>query len=604
MLEVTYQTDLFLEKNKDLVVPEHQALLAASKCSFLSRLFPPAPQESSAKSSKLSTIASGFKLQLQTLLDTLSATEPHYVRCVKPNNALKPGIFEKINVLQQLRCGGVLEAIRISCAGFPSRKPFRDFIDRFSILAPEVLNGSYNEVAACKKILEKSNLTGCQFLHLLHFDIVASSMLHYFIDCLLLQVGKTQVFLRAGQMAELDARRSEILGVSAVVIQRKVRAYLKYKNFKLLRISSIKIQAFCRGQVARYQYQRVRRGAACLKIQKHSRKFLARKAYKNLYFSSVSIQAVIRGMTARKQLLSRKQMKAAIVIQAAKATDALLETNNKLEKQVEELTWELQKLQRELDKERSGSNRTAGQVPVIQGVPVVDNESMNKLASENEQLKAQVATLEQKVDVTEKKYEETNKLSEQRLKQAVEAEKKIIELKTAMQRFYPNFVLWLEEKISDMETEDKVLRQQALLTAPSRKISSQSSFTTPTPMQNGQQAQLNSGPSLRFGREDSKMWVSKIESMPKADAVDSLIKCTEQNLGFSQEKPVAAFTIYKCLVYWRSLEVEKTSVFDTLIQMIGSALEIVQTTFGNCPQTDNKYLFIASSKQMDKSCFK
>ncbi|KAK8483875.1 hypothetical protein V6N11_018674 [Hibiscus sabdariffa] len=563
MFEVTYQTDLFLEKNKDLVVPEHQALLAASKCSFLSSLFPPAPQESSAKSSKLSSIASGFKLQLQTLLDTLSATEPHYVRCVKPNNALKPGIFEKINVLQQLRCGGVLEAIRISCAGFPSRKPFRDFIDRFSILAPEVLSGSYNEVAACKKILEKSNLTGCQ-------------------------VGKTQVFLRAGQMAELDARRSEILGVSAIVIQRKVRAYLKYKNFKLLRISSIKIQAFSRGQVARYEYQRVRRGAACLNIQKHSRRFLARKAYKNLYFSSVSIQAVIHGMTARKQLLSRKQMKAAIVIQAAKATDALLETNNKLEKQVEELTWELQKLQRELDKERSGSNNTAGQVPVIQGVPVVDNESMNKLASENEQLKAQVATLEQKVDVTEKKYEETNKLSEQCLKQAVEAEKKIIELKTAMQR--------LEEKISDMETEDKVLRQQALLSAPSRKISSQSSFTTPTPMQNGQQAQLNSGPSLRFGREDSKMWMSKIESMPKADAVDSLIKCTEQNLGFSQEKPVAAFTIYKCLVYWRSLEVEKTSVFDNLIQMIGSALEIVQTTFGNCPmviaQTDNKYLTV------------
>ncbi|KAE8685583.1 hypothetical protein F3Y22_tig00111095pilonHSYRG00142 [Hibiscus syriacus] len=131
--------------------------MASSKCSFLSSLFPPVVQETSGKSSKMSSIASGFKLQLQTLLDTLSATEPHYVRCVKPNNVLKPGIFEKINVLQQLRCGGVLEAIRISCAGFPSRKSFREFIDRFSILAPEVLNGSYNEVAACKKILEKSN---------------------------------------------------------------------------------------------------------------------------------------------------------------------------------------------------------------------------------------------------------------------------------------------------------------------------------------------------------------------------------------------------------------------------------------------------------------
>ena len=43
--------------------------------------------------------------QLVNLLDTLNATEPHYIRCVKPNNLLKPAIFENQNVLQQLRCG-------------------------------------------------------------------------------------------------------------------------------------------------------------------------------------------------------------------------------------------------------------------------------------------------------------------------------------------------------------------------------------------------------------------------------------------------------------------------------------------------------------------
>jgi myosin heavy subunit len=43
--------------------------------------------------------------QLQSLLETLSATEPHYIRCIKPNNVLKPAIFENSNVLQQLRCG-------------------------------------------------------------------------------------------------------------------------------------------------------------------------------------------------------------------------------------------------------------------------------------------------------------------------------------------------------------------------------------------------------------------------------------------------------------------------------------------------------------------
>lgn len=38
-------------------------------------------------------------------METLNSTEPHYIRCVKPNNALKPAIFENSNVIQQLRCG-------------------------------------------------------------------------------------------------------------------------------------------------------------------------------------------------------------------------------------------------------------------------------------------------------------------------------------------------------------------------------------------------------------------------------------------------------------------------------------------------------------------
>lgn len=45
------------------------------------------------------------QVQLQQLMDTLNSTEPHYVRCVKPNNLLKPAIFENVNIMQQLRCG-------------------------------------------------------------------------------------------------------------------------------------------------------------------------------------------------------------------------------------------------------------------------------------------------------------------------------------------------------------------------------------------------------------------------------------------------------------------------------------------------------------------
>lgn len=57
------------------------------------------------------------------------------------------------------------------------------------------------------------------------------------------------------------------------------------------------------------------------------------------------------------------------------------------------------------------------------------------------------------------------------------------------------------------------------------------------------------------------------------ELADSLIKYVSGDVGFSQGKPVAAFTMYKCLLHWKSFEAERTNVFDRLIQLIGSAIE-------------------------------
>lgn len=616
--DVTYQTELFLDKNKDYVVAEHQALMGASKCSFVSGLFPPLAEESS-KQSKFSSIGSRFKQQLQALLETLSATEPHYIRCVKPNNLLKPAIFENKNALQQLRCGGVMEAIRISCAGFPTRKTFDEFVDRFGLLAPEVLDGSSDEVTACKRLLEKVGLTGYQ-------------------------IGKTKVFLRAGQMAELDARRSEVLGRSASIIQRKVRSYLSRRSFITLRRSAIQIQSACRGQIARYVYEKMRREAASLRIQRDLRMYIARKAYKDLCYSAISIQTGMRGMAARDDLRFRRQTRAAIMIQsqcrkylarlhykklkkaaittqcawrgrvarkelrnlkmAARETGALQAAKNKLEKQVEELTWRLQlekrmradmeeaktqenaKLQSALQemqlqfketkemlvKEREAAIKVAEKVPVIQEVPVVDHVALEKLTIENEKLKALVTSLEKKIDETEKKFEETSRISEERLKQALEAESKIVELKTAMHR--------LEEKFSDIETENQVLRQQGLLQTPAKKLSERPPIPPTQSLENGHHLNdenkanepQSATPVKTYGTEsDSKFRRSHIER--QHENIDALINCVTNNIGFSHGKPVAALTIYRCLLHWKSFEAERTSVFDRLIQMIGSAIE-------------------------------
>ncbi|PKA52778.1 hypothetical protein AXF42_Ash001759 [Apostasia shenzhenica] len=558
--KVTYQTELFLDKNKDYVVAEHQALLSASKCSFVSGLFPPLAEDSS-KSSKFSSIGSRFK--------------------------------------------GVMEAIRISCAGYPTRRTFDEFIDRFGILAPDVLGGSCDEVAATKRLLDNAGLQGYQ-------------------------VGKTKVFLRAGQMAELDARRSEVLGRSARIIQRKVRSYLAQRSFVLLRKASIQLQAACRGNrsnicgfnvvdgavygklyipflnfinkqqvhelifhfdslighLTRELYQNMCRNAACLRIQKNVSMFIAKNSYKKLLVSSITLQAGARGMAARQELLLKRQTKAAILIQAARETGALQAAKNKLEKQVEELTWRLQlerrmrvdmeeaksqenaklrsalhEMQQQfeetkalLKKEKETANKAAEEAAKIREVPVIDTALVDKLTAENKKLKEIVNSLEKRIDETEQKFEEASRVGEERLKKGVEAESKINQLSNSMQR--------LREKLSDMETENQVLRQQSLLNSPVK------SFPT-TPRRHEPQS---APPVIKdYANSNPKLTIPYAER--QHEGIDALISCVVKNVGFSNGKPVAAFTIYKCLLHWKSFESDKTNVFDRLIQMIGSAIE-------------------------------
>ncbi|KAH9713487.1 Myosin-17 [Citrus sinensis] len=563
--EVTYQANHFLDKNKDYVVAEHQALLTAAKCSFVAGLFPPLPEESS-KSSKFSSIGSRFKLQLQSLMETLNATAPHYIRCVKPNNVLKPSIFENFNVIQQLRCGGVLEAIRISCAGYPTRRTFYEFVNRFGILAPEVLEGNYDDQVACQMILDKKGLKGYQ-------------------------IGKTKVFLRAGQMAELDARRAEVLGNAARKIQRQTRTYIARKEFILLRNAAVILQSFLRGEMARKLYEQLRREAAALKIQKNFRAYVARRSYLTVRSSAMILQTGLRAMVARNEFRLRKRTKAAIIAQAARETGALQEAKNKLEKRVEELTWRLQiekrlrtdleeaksqeiaKLQEALHamqlrvddanslviKEREAARKAIKEAPpVIKETPVIiqDTEKINSLTAEVENLKGLLQSQTQTADEAKQAFTVSEAKNGELTKKLKDAEKRVDELQDSVQR--------LAEKVSNLESENQVLRQQALAISPTAKALAARPKTTiiqRTPengnILNGEMKKVHDSvltvPGVRAVEPEHRP--QKTLNEKQQENQDLLIKCISQDLGFSGGKPVAACLIYKCLLHWRSFEV-------------------------------------------------
>ncbi|KAK4741814.1 hypothetical protein SAY87_025402 [Trapa incisa] len=286
--EVQYQADQFLDKNKDYVVTEHQDLLTSSKCPFVMSLFPPIVVET-AKTSKFSSLGARFKLQLQQLMDTLNSTEPHYIRCVKPNDDLKPLIFDNVNVMQQLRSSGVIEAIRIKCAGFPTHKTFHEFLVRFGILAHNKLEGR-DEKEACKFILDKVGLTG-------------------------FQMGETKIFLRAGKMAELDSQLTEVLSHSAKIIQQEVRRYLTRKQYNILRKISILVQSRWRGKLACKLLGNMRKAKAATLIEKHSRSYIVKSTYDRVKLSAITMQTALRAIAARRDFMHRRRYRAATVIQ-------------------------------------------------------------------------------------------------------------------------------------------------------------------------------------------------------------------------------------------------------------------------------------------------
>lgn len=141
----------------------------------------------------------------------LENTTPHFIRCIKPNNYQSPGLYEQGLVLQQLRCCGVLEVVRISRSGFPTRMSHQKFARRYSqlVLVGFSVHGMLSIFLMSISSLLMWFLDRYGFLLL---DNVASqdplgvsvSILHQFgILPEMYRVGYTKLFFRTGQVRQL-----------------------------------------------------------------------------------------------------------------------------------------------------------------------------------------------------------------------------------------------------------------------------------------------------------------------------------------------------------------------------------------------------------------
>ena len=146
---VEYDPMGFVEKNADPVDLNVSKVLSKSELGVIASLFKyekPKPAAKSAARTTRGSIAGGanklgkqticvnFSAQLDELVATLGESNPRYVRCIKPNSNFSEVEFHSKDSNRQLRCAGMLEAIRIRKAGYAVRIKMGEFVQRYKTI--------------------------------------------------------------------------------------------------------------------------------------------------------------------------------------------------------------------------------------------------------------------------------------------------------------------------------------------------------------------------------------------------------------------------------------------------------------------------------------
>ncbi|XP_077737256.1 unconventional myosin-Vc isoform X1 [Canis aureus] len=379
--KVEYKCEGFLEKNRDTVYDMLVETLRASKFHLCANFFqenpvPPSPFGSAitVKSAKplikpnnkqfRTTVGSKFRGSLYLLMETLNATTPHYVRCIKPNDEKLPFEFDSKRIVQQLRACGVLETIRISAQSYPSRWTYIEFYSRYGVLMTkqELSFGDKKEV--CKVVLHRLIQDSNQY-----------------------QFGKTKIFFRAGQVAYLEKLRLDKLRQSCVVIQKHIRGWLQRKKFLRERQAALTIQQYFRGQ------QTVRKAVtatalkeawAAIIIQKYCRGYLVRNLYQLIRVATITIQAYTRGLLARRRYRKMLEEHKAVILQKYARAWLARRRFQSIRRFVLniQLTYRVQRLQKKLEDQNKENHGLVEKLTSLAALRASDTEKIQKLESE------------------------------------------------------------------------------------------------------------------------------------------------------------------------------------------------------------------------------
>ncbi|KAI1239192.1 Myosin-9, partial [Lamprotornis superbus] len=260
--KVDYKADEWLMKNMDPLNDNIATLLHQSSDKFVSELWKDVdrivgldqvagmsdtalPGAFKTRKGMFRTVGQLYKEQLAKLMATLRNTNPNFVRCIIPNHEKKAGKLDPHLVLDQLRCNGVLEGIRICRQGFPNRVVFQEFRQRYEILTPNAIpKGFMDGKQACVLMIKALEL-----------------------DSNLYRIGQSKVFFRAGVLAHLEEERD--LKITDVIIgfQACCRGYLARKAFakRQQQLTAMKVKPLL--QVSRQEEEMMAKEEELIKVR-------------------------------------------------------------------------------------------------------------------------------------------------------------------------------------------------------------------------------------------------------------------------------------------------------------------------------------------------
>ncbi|KAM6939036.1 unconventional myosin-VIIb [Lycodopsis pacificus] len=323
--QVYYDSNGFLEKNRDALSSDLIHLVETSTNKLLKQAFQNVLSSSKLKSSvnpkmiittannslrqatdgkkRVPTLTGQFRQSLDSLMKTLTVCQPYFIRCVKPNDFKKPMLFDRELCMRQLRYSGMMETIRIRKAGYPVRYTFDEFLNRYRVLL---------KTSLCDPKTERKEKC-C--------ESICESVLAGEGDW---KTGKTKLFLKDFHDTMLELERMQQLNEKALLIQKVLRGYRYRREFLRKKAGALVIQKCWRGHKGRKLYKVVQLGFARLQAQARSRQL--RFQYKKQREAALVLQARVRGYLARKEW---KRKRNAVILLQAHARGGLARKANK-----------------------------------------------------------------------------------------------------------------------------------------------------------------------------------------------------------------------------------------------------------------------------------